>query len=190
MRYRVGIYGGMGCGKSTVLRHLAEAGANVLDADKINAQLPQDAAYLEAVAAVCPEAVREGRLDKAALRRWVLASDENRLALNAIAHPRIAQIIERRAESGLWFVEISVYVPDFVRMDESWHVVCAPDEQLKRVLARGGWTEEEAKRMMAAQTQGGLAPADAVIVANDGTTADLLRQVDERYAALRRKYGA
>ena len=181
MSYRVGIYGGMGCGKSTVSNRLRELGANVLDADKINAELPALSAYVDGVRSLCPACMKDGVLDKPVLRQWVLESEDNRQALMALAHPMIREIIEKRTATGLWFVEISVYVPDFLHFDESWHVVCDPSIQMARILARGGWTEEEAAKMVKTQGENGLAPADATLIVNDGGVEALSERVDGLY---------
>ena len=190
MKYRVGIYGGMGCGKSTVSNRLKELGANVLDADKMNAELPALPAYMEGVEALCPACVSSGVLDKKALRRWVLESEENRQALMALSHPMIRDLIEARTKEGLWFVEISVYTEGFLTFDESWHVVCAPEKQRARILGRGGWTEEEASKWVKAQGEGGLAPADALLLVNDGGIEALNERVDGLYRDLRERVGA
>ena len=185
MKYRIGIYGGMGCGKSTVSDRLRRLGADVLDADKLNAELPALPAYIAGVRALCPACLAGGVFDKKALRRWVLESEENRQALMALAHPMIRRIIEDRTREGLWFVEISVYTEGFIDFDESWHVVCAPEVQMARILTRGGWSRAEAAKMIKAQGEEGLAPADAVLLVNDGSLVDLEAQVDALYEALR-----
>jgi len=190
MNYRVGLYGGMGCGKSTVLNRLRESGAKVLDADKINAELPANPAYIEAVGTLCPACVAGGAFDKSALRAWVLESEENRRALMAVAHPLIRDVIEARTREGLWFVEISVYTEGFMTFDEGWHVVCAPERQLARILSRGGWTEKEAAKLIKVQGENGLAPADALLIVNDGSIADLEARVDELYRGLVMRLGA
>lgn len=174
LRYCVGIFGGMGCGKSTVSAILRGLGARVLDADKVNASLSHDPTYLSEVRALCPDCLSTGDLDRSALRRWVLASDQNRRALMAVAHPLIADRIIRETQTGLWFVEFSVYVPDLVPLDESWHVVCGRQMQIQRILARGGWTEQEARVLIEAQLADGMAPMDAIVIDNDGTP-DMLR---------------
>lgn len=184
MKKLVGIYGGMGCGKSTVSATLRALGANVLDADEINAQLVHSTTYRRAVAALCPDAVVGDRVDKSALRRWVLEDEANRQALMQVAHPLIAAEIVKRTAQGLWFVEFSVYVPNLVPVDVAWHVVCAKESQYRRILARGGWTQAEASVLVAAQNADGVAPADSLIIPNDGTREQLVERVSELYRAL------
>lgn len=184
MKYRVGIYGGMGCGKSTVIDELRRAGASVLVSDEVNASLASNPDYVAGVTALCPAAAAEGGVNKVVLRRWVLADESHRLALMSLAHPLIRRSILAQSAEGLWFVELSVYVPDFIPLDEAWQVVCSPDVQMQRILFRGGWSREDAMRMVAAQNENGVAPDGAVRIDNDGNEAELRATVRRMYREL------
>jgi len=89
---RVGLTGGIACGKSTVARHFAEHGATVIDADAIAHQLiePGGAAY-DAVAREFGAVVArpDGTLDRARLGHLVFADRSRRVLLESILHPLI-----------------------------------------------------------------------------------------------------
>jgi dephospho-CoA kinase len=190
----VGLTGGIGSGKSTVARMLAERGAVVLDAD----------AYArDAVAAGTPgfRAVVErfgeevvdprGELDRGALAAIVFADGEARRDLEAIVHPevgrRLAQAIEAHAADDIVVIDSPLLV-------EAGHggsvqllvVVTAPEEaQLARLAADRGLGEDEVRARMAAQlpVEEKAAIAD-VVLDNDGDLLDLERQVERLWRDL------
>jgi dephospho-CoA kinase len=86
---RVGLTGGIACGKSTVARMFAEFGAHVVDADALVHQLyrPGEEVYRELVSRFGPEIVKpDGEIDRARLA--TLAFDGGRVEeLNKIVHP-------------------------------------------------------------------------------------------------------
>ena len=184
MRYLVGIYGGMGSGKSTVMARLEALGASVISADRVNAEVMCTPAYIRGVEQLCPQCVTPDGVDKAVLRAWMVQDEGRRQALMALAHPLIRDEILRSTIDGLWFVELSVYTPHYLELDDSWVVRCHPRTQLARVLTRGGCTEGEAEAMIDAQYRQGVAPPDAQPILNDGTEAELCAKVDAMYTAI------
>jgi dephospho-CoA kinase len=94
---RVGVTGGLGSGKSTVVKMFAALGAHVLQADAIGRALmePGQAVYAGIVAHFGEGVVlADGRLDRGALAR--IAFGDGRVEeLNAIVHPAV---IARQAE--------------------------------------------------------------------------------------------
>src|SRR5467141_2314636 len=94
---RVGLTGGIACGKSHVLRRLAERGVPTLDLDSVAHELmePGAAAYDEVVAAFGRAILEtDGRIDRKVLGARVFADAVAREQLNAIVHPKV------RAEEG------------------------------------------------------------------------------------------
>ena len=192
----VGLTGGIGAGKSTVARLLAERGAIVLDADLAAREVV--APGTEGLAAVAAEFGAQvlgpdGALDRAGLARIVFGDESRRAALNAIVHPRVRAWMEQRA--GL-AAPGSVVVQDIPLLLESGLaerfdlvvVVDAADAtRIGRLVRDRGMTEDEARARIAAQIPRAqrLAAADAVI-ANDGPAEDLAGQVDELWQRLSR----
>lgn len=87
---QVGLTGGIGSGKSTVARLLADLGAVVIDADAVaRAVVAPGTPGLAAVAAAFPGVVVDGVLDRAALARRVFTDPDARATLEAITHPLI-----------------------------------------------------------------------------------------------------
>ena len=99
----VGLTGGIGAGKSTVADLLTERGAIVIDGDVIARRVvePGQPALAAIVERFGPEVLGpDGRLDRPALAAKAFASDEDRLALEAITHPAIgAEFVREMTEA-------------------------------------------------------------------------------------------
>jgi dephospho-CoA kinase len=183
----VGLTGGIGAGKSTAARLLAERGALVLDADVAAREVV--APGTDGLAAVVREfgdAVLgpDGALDRAALAEVVFADPGRRDALNAIVHPRVRSWMAQRVAAA---PEGSVVVQDIPLLVEGGLaglfelvvVVDAADEvRVARLVRDREMSEREAAARIAAQAPRGqrLAAAD-VVLSNDGTPEELAAQV-------------
>ena len=184
----VGLTGGIGAGKSTVARLLADHGALVLDADVAAREVVATGTDgLAAVVAQFGDAVLgpDGALDRAALASVVFADPERLAALNGIVHPRVRAWMAERVVSA---PEGSVVVQDIPLLVESGItglfelvvVVDAADPvRIARLVRDRGMTEQEAAARIAAQAprEQRLAAAD-VVLTNDGTPEELAAQVD------------
>ena len=93
----IGVTGGVGAGKSTVLEYLEKAyHAEVIQADQVGHEVmePGRRAYEEILNVFGSEILAEnGRIDRKALGDVVFASEEKRRKLNAIVHPAVKQEI-------------------------------------------------------------------------------------------------
>jgi dephospho-CoA kinase len=182
----VGLTGGVGSGKSTVARLLADRGAVVIDADVLAREVvePGRPGYDAIVTRFGPGVVgADGRLDRPALAALVFSDPSARADLNAIVHPLVAEETLRRV-GGL--PEDSVVVMDVPLLVEAarggYHavvVVEAPEEvRLERLAARGMDPTDARARIVAQATDAERrAVADAVLD-NSGSPADLERQVE------------
>jgi dephospho-CoA kinase len=199
----IGLTGGIGTGKSTVARLLADAGAVVIDADAIvhELQAPGSPMLAEIAAAFGPDVLdARGALDRARIADRVFRDAAERERLNAIVHPRVGAEMARRSAAArsagapLIVMDIPLLFEsrprdrDAARRgNDATVLVYAPREtQIERTVARDGCTREEAKRRVAAQMpiDDKRALADYVID-NGGALADTERQVRELVATLR-----
>ena len=191
----VGLTGGIGAGKSTVARLLAEHGAIVLDADLAARAVvePGTPGLAEVVEAFGDGVLRaDGSLDRAALAAVVFADEEQRRRLNAIVHPRVRTWMAERVAA---VPEGSVVIEDVpllvegggARLFEFVVVVDADDEtRIKRLIEDRGMTEDAARARIAAQAPRDQrnAAADRIIDNSGGrerlgpAVADLWRELD------------
>jgi dephospho-CoA kinase len=162
----VGLTGGIGSGKSTVARMLADRGAVVLDADVL-----------------AREAVQPGTA--------VFADHEARRDLEAIVHPqvrvRIGEVVASHADSDAVVVVDSPLLIE-TGEHESFPVVVivtAPDDaRIARLTARGVGEADARARMAAQMPVEEKAPHADVLLDNGGSEAELEAQVDRLWADL------
>lgn len=158
---RIGITGPIGCGKSTVAHWLADAGAVIVDADKVARAVtaPGEPTHDAIIARFGPAvATPEGVLDRAALARLVFGDADALRDLEALVHPAVrprilAALVE--AEAG----RAPAVVVEAIRLvegglaalcDEVWLVACDPDTQRARLRGRG-MDAADLERRLAAQ---------------------------------------
>lgn len=98
---RIAIIGGLGSGKSEALRVAREMGVCTLSADEINSQLLEDEEYIAELEKEFPEAVKDKKVDRAALADIVFYDAEAHQILNDLAHPRILRRIAEEERSPL-----------------------------------------------------------------------------------------
>ncbi len=185
--FSIGLTGGIGSGKSKVADWLAEWGAAVIDTDRIAHDLTASggAAIEPLRAAFGTKAIgSDGALDRDWMRACVFADPAARQRLEAVLHPMIDQAVRDQASRarGLYLVFV---VPLLVesgrwrdRVDRICVVDCDPETQVSRVRARSGLTRDTIERIMSAQASRAdrLAAADDVIINDDSTDLDTLRQ--------------
>jgi dephospho-CoA kinase len=183
----VGLSGGAGAGKSTVARRLKELGAVVIDADALAREVvePGTDGLRDVVEAFGHQVLRpDGSLDRAALAAVVFADPEQRRRLEQITHPRIAA---RTSEILASAPDDAVVVHDVPLLVEkglapAYDVVVIVDAtfegRVQRLVGRG-LSEADARARIAAQAteEERRAVAD-VWLENDGSTDELVRQVD------------
>ncbi len=204
--YRVGLTGGLASGKSTVAGWLRDAGFQVIDADRLVADLYRPgAAGTAAVSRLFGGAVLtpEQGVDHTALAARVFADAAARQALEQAIHPLVRRRFEEIASApppaadqppptpvivleATLLVEAG-YGPGF---DLIVTVEGEPEERLRRAVARG-LDPAAARARLAAQGDGARRRQGAHrVIDNDGTLADLRRQVDALIADIRRAAAA
>ena len=192
----LGLTGGIGSGKSTVARLVAELGVPVLDADQLAREVVEPGRpALAEVAAAWPRAIGpDGRVDRKRLADIVFADAAERVRLEAITHPRIQALADERlaelAAKGhaLAIYEASLLVESgrYKDFDGLVVVTASPETQLERLLARGDLTEAAAQARIDAQLPL-LAKVRVAthLVDNDGELAATKEQVERLVASLK-----
>ena len=159
---QVGLTGNVASGKSTVARVWAEMGVPVVSADALarEAVAPGTKGLEAVVALLGPEArAPDGGLDRDAVRRRVFQDPELRAELEAILHPRIAELrsvwVREREAEGHPVVVSEVPLLFEAGLADRFHRVVVVHADAERRLARlrsnRGLDEAEARRIMAAQ---------------------------------------
>ena len=152
----IGITGGSGCGKTTLLRCIAEQGGLILDCDAIYHRLLQtDQALLAAIESRFPGVVEDGALQRKKLGNIVF-SDKNALKdLNKITHTAILADVQRQLadHAGLAAIDaIALFESGLDRLCQVTVAVTAPTEdRIGRLMARDGISREYAQKRIEAQ---------------------------------------
>jgi len=186
----VGLTGGIASGKSTVARMLAEKGAVLIDFDEIAhvVEDPGGPVWREIVRHFGEEILHKDRtIDRRKLGETVFADREKRELLNRLVHPaifeewqrRLAEIRARRADA-IVVSDIPLLIEAGLKemVDLVLLVYITPEEQIRRVMVRDGFSREEAERRLAAQMpiEEKLRWAD-IVIRNGGSPEETRRTV-------------
>lgn len=199
-RFWVGLTGGIGSGKTTVANLFVQQGVVVVDTDVIAHQLTVAGgqAMPQIIAHFGPAlADRQGALDRAAMRRLVFGDPAQRQRLEDILHPMIArQTLQACASALSPYVIVAVPLLLEVRgwkehFDRVLVIDCEEQQQIERVKARNGLSENEVRAILAAQVsrQERLGAADDILINSQGVAEleDQVRRLHALYLELAQK---
>ena len=170
---KIGITGGIGSGKSYVCKRLEARGIQVYDCDNAAKRLMRTSAELQQQLKALV-----GSLEKADIAKFLLESETNAKAIDAIVHPAVFRDFE---ESGMQWMESAIlFESGAFRLVDKSIVVTAPEEvRIQRVMQRDGITREKVLEWMQRQL-----PQDEVRrradfeIVNDGE-ADIDKQINK-----------
>ena len=186
---QVGLTGGIGSGKSLAAEYFAQLGAVVVDFDQLARDVVERGSegFDEVVARFGDSVLTQGELDRKKLGEIIFADPSAKKNLEAITHPRIraayAKFLEEQNSDAIVIAQIPL-------LAESEHAypfdltiaVSAPESQCyERLRQRGLKDYQIAARMSAQATDQAREAIVNIVIRNDGTSDDLLRQVENIY---------
>ena len=190
---RIGLTGGIGSGKSSAAAMFARRGVPVIDADEIAKQLvaPGQPAYERIIQRFGKEFVdADGFIDRGRLRRHVFDDPASRRELEAILHPRVRRQIQRqlralRAPYCVIVIPLIFEANQQDLVDRILVIDAAEDTQVQRVAARSSLTDDEIRKIIAAQIGRNVRLRQAHdVITNEGE----LEQLEERVDAFHTRY--
>jgi dephospho-CoA kinase len=191
----LGLTGSIGMGKSTTAAMFRELGVPVYDADaEVHASYAKGGACVEPVGRAFPGVVRDGAIDREALRHAVLGKPEELKRLNSVVHPIIGSLRThffedaRAAGADLVVLDIPLLFEGGGErgMDAVAVVTALPEVQRERVLQRGGMTAEHFEAILGHQMPDAEKRARADFVIDTGGGLEpVRRQVAEIIAVMR-----
>jgi dephospho-CoA kinase len=198
----VGLTGNIAAGKSAVASLFQQWGAGLIDADQVvrDLQRPGTEVYRRIVERFGKEILTPGGdLDRAALRRLILADTRARSDLNAIVHPAVRARREalvaaaRQAGARIIIADIPLLfeASDPAEFDAVVLVDAPEPLRLHRLVTMRGLPREDAERLIAAQL-----PSDAkrkrsqFVIDNDGDRTQLERRARDVWLALEARAAA
>lgn len=201
---RVGLTGGVACGKSTIAAMFEKRGAHVVRADEIAHKLmePGAAVYEQVVAAFGKEILNEdGTISRPKLAD---AAFPNRIReLNAIVHPAVIEDqnswmdqIEARDPHAIAIVEAALMIEAgaHVRFDKLIVVTCELEQKIARFAKRTGLDAESARREVLRRMDAQMPEEDKVgmadfVVDNSGSLEKAETQVNDIWQILKSTEG-
>ncbi len=193
---KVGLTGGIGCGKSTAANIFAELGAPVIDADQISHELvePGAPALLEITRQFGPGILAaDGTLDRNKLRTLIFSQAHYKKQLEAILHPLIYAEM-RRLMQTLQYPYVILCIPLLLEtkmqyfVDRILVIDCPVEQQIKRVKLRNKHSEATIKAIIASQISRELrlSAADDIIDNSSDTTklAEHIKKLHNLYLSL------
>jgi dephospho-CoA kinase len=191
----VGLTGGIGSGKTTVARLLAQRGAIVVDADELarEALRPGTRGFEQVWALFGDEVVTpDGELDRSSIAAIVFTDEEKRRALESITHPEVFRLLAEAVEWHRNTDNVVVFDAPLI-IETGFHEACdvvvvvtaSEERRIERLQRDRGMTPAEASVRIAAQIGADEREAVAdVVIENDGDLSTLEHQIDVLWASL------
>ncbi len=192
----IGLTGGIGSGKTTVTKILAELGAPIIDADKVGHAIyaPDGPAYADMIAAFGNGILADDRtIDRSKLGPIVFTDPAALKRLNSIVHPkmyaRMREMIDAMRAAGEArpiVVEAAIlieanWLPLF---NEVWLIVAAKERVIDRVERDRGLARVQVEARIKAQlSDDERRKHAAIVIGNDGTIDDLRAKLAESWRA-------
>lgn len=193
----IGITGGVGAGKSTVLDHLEKQyNACVLQADKIGHLVmePGGICYEQVIALFGKQIIKNDKtIDRKMVSDVVFAHEEMRQKLDDIIHPAVKSYIldkieeQKKAGCTLMIVEAALLLEDHYDAfcDKVWYIHTDQEIRIERLMSSRGYTREKAENIIARQaTEGFFREHADYIIQNNGDLDETWRQIKEGIRAL------
>lgn len=189
----IGVTGGVGAGKSTVLEYLKEKyHAKVILADVVGHEVmePGEDAY-DRILQTFGDGIlaKDGRIDRKSLGAVVFSDKEKLRELNAIIHPRVKREILKRiaqaSEAGEKYavVEAALFLEEKYDAfcDETWYIYTNEEQRRARLKASRGYTDERIDQILSSQrSHEEFMSRCRFVIDNNGTAEDACRQIDKR----------
>ena len=193
----IGITGGVGAGKSTVLDHLEKQyNACVLQADKIGHLVmePGGICYGQVIALFGKQIIKNDKtIDRKMVSDVVYAHEEMRQKLDDIIHPAVKSYIldkieeQKKAGCTLMIVEAALLLEDHYDAfcDKVWYIHTDQEIRIERLMSSRGYTREKAENIIARQaTEGFFREHADYIIQNNGDLDETWHQIEEGIRAL------
>lgn len=181
----LGITGGTGCGKTTLLKQIESRGGMVLDCDAIYHELLEtDRQLLNEIEKRFPGVVTDGTLDRKKLGQRVFSDPDALAELNAITHGAVRREVERRLaqKPNLAAIDaIALFESGLAQLCHVTVAVTAPrEDRVRRLMKRDGIDGEyAAKRIDAQQPEKFFTEQCGYCLRNDGDLRDFEKKCQD-----------
>lgn len=190
----IGITGGVGAGKSEILKYLgSREDTRVMLADDIARQLCEPGQpcneKLQQIFSGDQVFDAEGNMDRVRMAAVIFADDEKRLQMNEIVHPAVKEYVMEqyrlcRKQAGLQylFLEAALLIEEHYDeiCDELWYIYTSEENRRKRLIASRGYSNGKIDEIFASQLCEEEYRSHCLrIIDNNGTAEETISQVKE-----------
>lgn len=201
MSFKVGLTGGVACGKTTVSDRFAELGVDIIDADVIARELLEQGSdcYKQVVGLFGQQVLLESaEIDRSWLRDRIFSDAKAKQALESIIHPAVRLAIAETSEncaSDYCIVSVPLLIEANMQtlVDRILVVDLPPEQQLDRLIQRDKISLKQAQAMLAGQCSRAqrLSFADDIIDNSQpvSTLDEQIRMLHEDYLKMSKDYG-
>lgn len=193
----IGITGGIGAGKSEILKYIGKHyKCEIYLADEVAhlVKLPGTECFTRLVALLGEEILDgDGQIDKAAMAGRIFADKKLLVQVNDIVHPAVKEYLLGRLEAArknseveLFFVEAALLIETGYGqlVDEMWYIYAEEDVRAKRLKEARGYHDEKIAQIMSSQlSEEEFRRKSDFVINNSGTLADSYRQIDKKLEA-------
>lgn len=190
----IGITGGVGCGKSEVLRYLEQKySAHVLLADDVANRLkePGMPCYQPVIDCLGGQILDEnGLIDKGRMAKAIFSEGGKLEEINAIIHPAVRTYIEQEIARqrkvkmfGFFFLEAALLIEEHYDelLDEMWYVYANEAVRRERLRVSRGYSEEKITSIMRNQlSEQEFREACSFLLDNSGSFEETKKQIDKQ----------
>lgn len=190
----IGITGGSGAGKSIVAAIWEGMGARLINADRVYHRLLDECSPMQdEISARYPQALRQGKVDRALLRGVVFGDAQALADLGRITHPYVIEEIRRELERARADgVSVAVVEALFLLENElaqncdlTVAVVAPMDMRLRRIMVRDGLDEETAwERLHSQQWNEFYFQNCDRVIENTGSSAELTAKAESLFNSI------
>ncbi len=182
----IGLMGGVGSGKSTVLNYLEEKyNAKIIQTDFVAKEImePGTEAFMQ-IKAEFPQVIDDEKIDSVKLAQLVFSDKYALKKLNAITHPAtIKEVINQVTKSKKSFIVvesallIGTGIEDYC--DEIWFVYCNKETRINRLISDRGYSRKKAENIINNQmSDEEFRQYSNKIIDNSGVEEHTFKQID------------
>ena len=190
----IGITGGVGCGKSEVIRYIMKKySCFVVFADDVAKQLQQkgNLCYDRIVALLGEEILTfDGDIDKAKMASKIFANEVLLEKVNSIIHPAVYDYVEEKIAEYKKKDEIDFFIIEAALLiecgygkivDEMWYVYTADEVRRERLKKSRGYSDEKINQIFSSQlSYDEFKSASTFMLDNNDTVEKTQKQIDNK----------